>query len=180
MNKQWIIAILALLLGLSGCVQQPSFPAVPHLELKSVSKTTVRLPAGGPTTDTVQFTLSFTDGDGDFGIPDGTIDTTCADCLCTIHATDSRAISNTTWNVFYYSYTSGFPDSCLSIPGIGTKYIPVATKYPALQGDITFQVSVECPGTGTQDTVRYSFFIKDRAEHLSNRVLSPPIVIDCN
>ncbi len=180
MKKQHIIAILALVVGLCGCVKQPSFPIEPHLELKSVSKTVVRLPAGGPTTDTVQVTLSFTDGDGDFGIPDGTIDTTCANCVCTDHSTDSRAISNTTWDVFYYAYTSGFPDSCLSIPGIGTKYIPVATKYPALQGDITFQVSVECPGTGTQDTLRYSFFIKDRAGHLSNRILSPGIVVDCN
>ena len=174
------LSLLAIF-ALCGCVRQPSFPIIPHIDFKSVSKTLVSLPSGGgKTTDTVQFTISFTDGDGDFGIPDGLVDTTCATCVCTDHSTDSRVVSNTAWDVFYYSYASEFPDSCISIPAIGTKYIPVSGKYSALQGDITFSVSVECPGTGTQDTLAYSFFIKDRAGHVSNRVRSPNIVVNCN
>ena len=141
----------------------------------------VTLPSsGGVRTDTVLVTLSFTDGDGDFGIPDGVIDTTCANCVCTDHSTDQRVITNTAWDIFYYNYTSGIADSCISIPGIGTKYIPNNTKYNALQGDITFSIGVECPGTGTLDTLSYSFFIKDRAGNVSNRVRSPNIIINCN
>ncbi len=166
------------MIGLSSCVKQPSFPIEPHIEFKSVSDTLVRLPHTGTAVDSVQFTLSFTDGDGDFGVPANAFDTTCSFCSCLDHSTDSRFISNETRNVFYYSYASGYPDSC--IDGIATAYIPVATKYPALQGDITFHIDVECPGSGTRDTLHYSFFIKDRAGHLSNRVLSPGIVIDCN
>jgi hypothetical protein len=169
------------LIAIGGCVKKPSYPDTPHIELKSVSKTTVNLPStGGVSTDTVQFTLAFTNGDGDFGVPDGTLDTTCADCSCLDHSTDSRVLSNTSQNVFYYTYTSGYADSCISIPGIGTKYIPVSSKYSALQGDITFSISVECPGTGTVDTLSYSFIIKDRAGHFSNRVRSQGIVINCN
>ncbi len=181
MKNLLAIAVLALLIGLSSCVKQQNFPIEPHVEFKSVSDTLVRLANTGTAVDSVQFTLSFTDGDGDFGVPAGTIDTTtCPNCLCTNHATDSLAMQDRSVNLFYYQYVSGINDSCLSIPGIATAYIPVAKKYPALQGDITFSISVECPGTGTIDTQRYSFFIKDRAGHFSNRVLSPRIVIDCH
>jgi len=170
-----------MLAALCGCVNQPNYPIIPHIDFKNVSKTVVNLPASaGRTTDTVLFTLSFTDGDGDIGIPDGLIDTTCANCVCTNHSTDNTVIANTAWDVFYYTYTSGFTDSCISIPGIGTKYIPNNSRYNALQGDITFSIGVECPGTGTMDTISYSFFIKDRAGHVSNRVRSPNIIVNCN
>lgn len=178
MKNLLTIAGLVLLLGLGACVKQPSFSIEPHIEFKSVSDTLVTLPHTGTAVDSVQFTLSFTDGDGDFGVPPNTVDTSCSFCSCLDHTTDDRFVANETRNVFYYSYASGFADSC--IDGIATSYIPVASKYPALQGDITFSISVECPGTGTRDTLHYSFFIKDRAGHRSNRVLSPGIVIDCN
>ncbi|MBS1626138.1 MAG: hypothetical protein JST83_19110 [Bacteroidetes bacterium] len=181
MKNHVVIACLALLIGLCSCVKQPNFPIEPHIEFKSLSDTLVRLPNTGTAVDSVQFTLSFTDGDGDFGVPEGLTDTTtCPNCVCTNHATDSLAMQVKSVNLFYYQYVSGFDDSCLSIPGIATSYIPVAKKYPALQGDIIFSISFECPGTGTADTQRYSFFIKDRAGHFSNRVLSPPIIVDCN
>jgi hypothetical protein len=172
---------VVMLLALCGCVQQPSFSIIPAIKLKSLSKTVVTLPStSGITTDTILVTLSFTDGDGDIGIPDGLIDTTCANCYCTNHGTDAIVMSNTAWDIFYYAYTSGFTDSCISIPGIGTKYIPNNSKYNALQGDITFSLQVECGPTGPVDTVSYSFFIKDRAGHFSNRVKSPNIIINCN
>ena len=131
-------------------------------------------PGAGYGSDSILVTLSFTDGDGDFGPPDGTAATSQDDP--SNHANDSAVIADPAYSVYYYSYQQG--DSFLDHKA--TRFIANDGKYKAITGDINVYPVLECPPTGNTDTIYYSFFIKDRAGHLSNRVRSTKVVVNCN
>ena len=163
------------IVGLSACVKQPDYPIEPHIEFKSLASNIIYAhpPPATDITDTI--TLSFTDGDGDFGPPSYQTDSgTVFDC--TNHSLDSGIINSPTYNVFWYTYRGG--DSC--IDRIYTASIPNDGKYKAISGDVQFFPKIACSPSGNTDTIFYSIFIKDRAGHISNRVRSTKVVVYCN
>lgn len=82
MNKiTYIVVVLVLGLSAFACVQPPDYPEEPVIEY--IGFNTLVFPQGGPNTgsDTLVLEFAFTDGDGDLGYEDGTVD---------VFITDSR------------------------------------------------------------------------------------------
>jgi hypothetical protein len=164
---------------ISGCVKdEPQFPIEPSIELKSISDTVI---GNG---QTLKFVLSFKDGDGDFGVEDGT--TAPPDSItdnCSFAKTKPEADSifariyrNPTLSVYYYVIRNG--DSCLE--SLGTPFIPEKGKQKSIQGEITFETpGFACAPLKLQDTLQFGLLIKDRANNLSNYVRSPKVIILC-
>lgn len=171
MKKILTTVLLAFLAGMSACVKQVQYPIAPHIDFTSTSKSFLHLAQGHP--DTIQITLSYTDGDGDFGVADGTVHTSPT-IIPADHSQDSVVIADPAYSVYWYKYEGG--DSALD--GISTSFID---KHQSITGDILLFHTLECPpAPAVVDTVFFSYFIKDRAGHLSNRVRSPKIIVNCN
>jgi hypothetical protein len=134
--------------------------------------------ANGNGRDSVHVTIAFTDGEGGIGpVPGGTDNTHFIICD---HAYDSIVIADPFYNVFCYEYHASHisTDSCLAVP-IQSAYVPDSPKNPSISGTIEVNAIVECPATGNVDTVSFSYFFKDRAGKVSNRMRTPPIIITC-
>ena len=103
--KKFILCIVAsFLIGMSACVKQQEYPVTPHIDFTSTSKSTIHLAQGHP--DSIQIILSYTDGDGDFGVPDGTPHTSPT-ILPIDHSADSLAIADPAYSVYWYKYEGG-------------------------------------------------------------------------
>jgi hypothetical protein len=178
-KKLPIAVVLFLMLVLSACVQQTTYPPYPIIKFSSLSKNTIHLlPAQGYTQDSVALTISFTDGEGGIG-PNGIVDTSTSIIPCSVHSYDSSVINNPAYNVFWYEYHASnvSTDSCLD--RLATAYIADNPKFSSISGLIQFFPTIECPPTGNVDTITFSVFIKDRNGKVSNRVRTPPIVVTC-
>lgn len=169
--------LCVVLLALSACVKQASYPLYPILTTVSMSKTSDLLYVVNGGTDSISVTLAFTDGEGGIGpVPTGTDTTNFVVCN---HAYDNTLINDAFYNVYWYTYhaPSISTDSCLG--QLQSAYVPDNSQNLSVKGTIQFNVNVSCPPTGTMDTLHYSFFIKDRNGKVSNRVYSPNIYITC-
>lgn len=162
---------------MSACVKQQNYPGYPIITGVTVSKTSDILSiAGGQ--DTILVTLAFTDGEGGIGPNQGVIDSLPL-TPCTNHGFDTTIINDPNYNVFWYTYHASniSTDSCIGY--LQTAYVPNNPKALSIKGTIQVYAPVECPPTGNVDTVYYSYFIKDRAGKISNRMHTPKIVIIC-
>jgi hypothetical protein len=172
------VIVCFVLFGMSACVQQQNYPAYPIITGVTVSKTSdiLSIAAGGQ--DTILVTLAFTDGEGGIGPNQGVIDSLPL-TPCTNHGFDATIINDPNYNVFWYTYHASniSTDSCVGY--LQTAYVPDNPKALSIKGTIQVYAPVECPPTGNVDTVYYSYFIKDRAGKISNRMRTPPIVITC-
>ena len=151
---------------LASCVKRPDYPIEPVLNFIGMNKQIIAQGSPSSAADTLAITFGFTDGDGDLGHPDGTLD---------IFLTDSR---------------DGFEET-LKLP-----VIPEQGSGNGISGEITVLVfnkpfnicctypngQVPCtPSTVfPTDTFSYSIRIRDRAGHFSNSVQSERITILCN
>jgi hypothetical protein len=151
-------------------VEPPRYPNEPALELVSVSADTIQ-----QLVDSLYIEFKFTDGDGDLGFEDLSLD----DCnLC-----DSSCFSHPTFTLFVLDSRIGIVDGdtvrCLkpfSVP-----YIPPKGATDAISGTITLLLTSEfcIPGRAT-DTVSYGILVKDRAGNFSNTITTGPIILLCN
>jgi hypothetical protein len=152
----------AFLLLNTGCLKTEEFPSEPVIEFKSFHASN----------DSASVVISFTDGDGDIGLDQG-------DTLTPFNP-------GSTWfyNFFidYYTLENGVwvaPDPPLALP----LYYRVPNITPtgqnkALEGDIAVALrNPILPGT-VGDTIRLEVRLADRAQHMSNRVSSEPIVVE--
>ncbi len=162
-----------MILGISACVKQPSYSVIPELTAVTMSKTVIY---PNVEYDTIAVSLAFTDGDGDVGINTGGNTDSLAFTPCTDHSFDSTVIADPYYDVFWYEYhaRSISTDSCISYAAT-----PLLPYTKGIKGLILVYPKADCPPTGTMDTVYYSFFIKDRAGHLSNRLRTPPVLVNC-
>lgn len=157
-------ALVAMILA--SCVKRPDYPIEPVLNFIGMNKQIIAQGSPSAAADTLAITFGFTDGDGDLGHPDGTLD---------IFLTDSR---------------DGFEET-LKLP-----VIPEQGSGNGISGEITVLVfnkpfnicctypngQVPCtPSTVfPTDTFSYSIRIRDRAGHFSNSVQSERVTILCN
>ena len=124
---------------LTGCKKE-KFGSTPSLKFKSVSSTII------PNGYGIQFTLSFTDGEGDLS--------------------DSIYIEKVEPNCFDSNFGANFD-------------IPTFPTSKDEQGDILvnlryIDITPKCDGN---DTAVFRFAIRDKANHVSDTVSSPPIII---
>lgn len=149
-----------------SCVKRPDYPFVPNLEFVGLNKTVIAQGSPSANPDTLAIRFRFTDGDGDLGHEDGTLD---------IFMTDSR---------------DGFEEA-LKLPvfgdqGVGNgvsgeitirtfnKPFNICCTYPT--GQVPCTPSTVFP----TDTFSYAIRIKDRAGNFSNTVQTSTITILCN
>jgi hypothetical protein len=150
----------------AACVKRPDYPIEPVLNFKGMNKQVIAQGSPSAAADTLAITFGFTDGDGDLGYADGTLD---------IFLTDSR---------------DGFEET-LKLP-----VIPAQGSGNGISGEITVLVfnkpfnicctypngQVPCtPSTVFPiDTFSYAIRIRDRAGHFSNSVQTGVVSILCN
>ena len=167
--KNFLTAALLLLAALAVfqyCVKPPDYPDEPVLTFKSLSRNS-QMQSAIDDTDTLLVTLSFTDGDGDLGSEDNGND---------ISVIDTRDASGDTLSLPLIEQQGAgngisgeirfvLPTTCCIPPPLNG--IPLPPCDPSVAPDFL------------RDTVIYKVRIRDRAGHLSNEVLLPPITLIC-
>lgn len=169
MKTATLAAACLLLSGLTlfqFCVKPPYYPDEPAIVFKSISKTLMRQSVPSFPADSVLVTFTYTDGDGDLGSEDGS---------------DKSA-------VFYIDQRDSFPRTPYTLP-----YIEPQGTGNGISGEISVNLpSVNCIYTDASgnttvgenvpvdlDTLVYIIYIRDRAGHESNRIVTPPITLIC-
>jgi hypothetical protein len=156
--KVWLPLLIcfAILGGVSSCRKSDKSP-IPYIELISLSPDTIK---SGSLVDTLFLTFNFADGDGDLGndIVNGDYD---------VYLRDSR---DSAIDVLRYPFPPIPDDARDPIDGIkGTGAI-------ALYGS-TLLVRQDTVHKFSGDTLTYQMWILDRAKHMSNVIITPPIYI---
>ena len=153
-NFTLITLFLLLCLYWQSCSEPPQYPIEPAIVFAGLDKDTLQ--QGVSNADKVRIKFTFTDGDGDLGNADSTI------------------------NIFLKDLRNNQAAATFQIP-----FIPVAGTKNGISGDITIAVNQTCclPSCeipkNAMDTLRYEIFIKDRAGHESNRITTTPIALIC-
>jgi hypothetical protein len=158
------ISLLALLAVISWqCLDSPNYPIEPQIEFISLSKDTMR--QGIFQQDSVIVTFSFQDGDGDLG----------------------RTNQEPQNNIFFTDLRTGTVDNTFAIPAL-----PQDGAGNGVEGTIRILLFSTCciyndgndPCTPNPDipldTVQYKIQITDRAGHVSNEIVTTPIILLCN
>ena len=153
---------------IAGCIQPPDYPIEPVIEYQSLSKTT--LLSGKDGEDQTYLVVSFTDGDGDLGQPQGN-----GSIELDFTLIDSR---------------TGAVDEKFGIP-----FVPELGAANGISGEITARIFTSCciyPDWVTDaigceksnqyliDTLVYEVYITDRAGNESNHIFTDPIYILCD
>ena len=145
------------------CIDTPNYPNEPFIEFIDVSKDT--LDQGIFMEDSLLVRFNFQDGDGDLG----------------------RNDQDPENNIFFIDERTGTLDNTFGIPAI-----PQEGAGNGVEGEIRIVLFSTCciytdgedpcmPHPTVQfDTVQYRIYIKDRAGHTSNEILTTPIILRCN
>lgn len=146
-----ITLLLTLLaLAFSSCQPDPNYPPEPVITFKDISSSYVV-----PGVDSLVVSFEFQDGDGDLGAKAG----------------------ESTINAFLIDQRTGFPYN-YQIP-----YIPEGGRIKDIRGTVWVTVdanAINCrPDHLNLDTLSYEIYIVDRADNESNRIYTPPIILDC-
>jgi hypothetical protein len=156
-----VFFILVALLGW-GCVDSPNFPIEPRIEFLSMTKDTLK--QGIFQQDSLWVFFKFEDGDGDIGRNDQQ------------HEND----------VFFIDMRTGTLDNTFGIPEI-----PEEGAGNGVEGEVRILLFSTCciyPDGSDPcivnpaypvDSLRYRIYIKDRAGHTSNEIITPVITLLC-
>jgi hypothetical protein len=178
--KNLLTYIVCLLLLLSSsCAKHTTvdYPLYPIVTAVVADKTTINIPLNNGS-DSFLVNLSFTDGLGSVEAAN-----TVSDSIYWIpfnHAYDSVVIADPFYNIYYYVYHASHlsSDSALNVFQT-SRQSPFYYPDYSYHGTIPIAIVVGPPPTGTTDTLIYSFFIKDHAGKISNRVRTQPIIVNC-
>lgn len=147
---------------LVSCTQPPDYPPEPVIEFSRLSRNF--MDQGTGLEDSLIVTFSYTDGDGDLGSMNDSLD---------VFFTDIRI-------------------DVIEIP-YKLPFVPLQGTGNGISGEISIQIPTSCcifpnnvpPPCNTlasfpQDTLVYEIYIKDRAGNESNRILTSDILLNCN
>ena len=156
------ILLFSVLVGaFAACISPPDYPIQPEIKFIGLSKNVMRQGLLG-IEDSLFLTFSFTDGDGDLG---------------------SLGQGKDSVNIFLTDKRTNQPSERFRIP-----YVPEQGAGNGISGDIRLllfttccNVLPPCEASTTKpiDTLVYEIFIKDRAGHESNKILTAPIYLQC-
>lgn len=156
-----VFFVLVALLGW-GCVDSPNFPIEPRIEFVGITKDTLK--QGIFQQDSLVVVFKFEDGDGDIGRNEQQ------------HEND----------VFFVDTRTGTLDNTFGIPEI-----PEEGAGNGVEGEVRILLFSTCciypdgsdPCTINPnypvDSLQYRIYIKDRAGHTSNEILTPVITLLC-
>lgn len=146
-------------------MKQEQYPNEPIITFKEYSRSTI------VALDTFSMIISFTDGDGDIGITSGTPPRNDTICITPFDVT----ITNPGFNFFYRDLR----DSCTQFAR--TEYFEPTGKNKSIKGEVVIRLGAyckkQCSTPGCSDTARFELLLRDRAGNLSNKVVTPPLVI---
>lgn len=144
---------------LSACVKEKTFPSTPSIEFLYYS-------AYAP--DSADCVISFKDGDGDIGILED----------------DNTTPNDYTLKYLYKDVDGTFKpfDSSIGVGGFDTLFysyrVPDITpegNYKALDGEIRAKLRTDPLYYPTHNIVKFEIQLRDRAGHLSNKVMTNEI-----
>lgn len=156
-----ILLFSVLVVAFAACISPPDYPIQPEIKFIGLSKNVMRQGLLG-IEDSLFLTFSFTDGDGDLG---------------------SLGQGKDSVNIFLTDKRTNQPSERFRIP-----YVPEQGAGNGISGDIRLllfttccNVLPPCEASTTKpiDTLVYEIFIKDRAGHESNKILTAPIYLQC-
>jgi hypothetical protein len=159
-----IFLLLSLFVWVTSCVTPPDYPEEPTLSFVGFSKNGMR--QGVFAEDSVIMTLSFTDGNGDFGTPGTGIDKN-------IFITDKR-----TGEIFREFKAPFVPveGTANGISGtISVKLYTTCCIFPVSTGI----PPCETPAAFPSNELVLDVYIKDRAGNVSNLITTPAITLQC-
>jgi hypothetical protein len=160
------ILFLSVAFTASFCVQPPDYPETPVLEYIGFNKLTVAQGGGVLGNDTLVLTIGFTDGDGDLGYEDGTVD---------IYITDSRDSFSEVRKlpvIPEQGVGNGISgEICLVFPN---EPFNICCIYPDLTPGC--QPNEDFP----TDSLSYEVYIIDRAGNQSNIIRTETVTLLCN
>ncbi|MEM6630573.1 MAG: hypothetical protein AAF694_12920 [Bacteroidota bacterium] len=151
MNRLVLIIFPLSLFFLFGCNNDPGFSNEPTLTFVDIQPRSPR-----QFRDTINITVSFTDGDGDLGDDNNEVK-------------NIFVIDNRPW------LTEEQAQLFFTVPNLTPN-----TKNPAIQGTITVQIppTIIRPGLGlTEEATTFDVFVIDRADNESNRVTTDSITV---
>jgi len=163
--KTLLSSFILLLLVLMSCTQPPDYPPEPVIEFNSLSQPFMT--QGTTLSDSIFLTVDFTDGDGDLGTEDDSLD---------IYLIDTR--------IEDFSVPIQFKLPFVPLQGTGNGISgEISLKLPATCCIFPAGVAVPCDTTVTDlyptDTLIYEVYIKDRAGNESNHILTENIIVLC-
>lgn len=148
------------------CTQPPDYPKEPSIEFMGFSQPSIAQGTPNAPLDTLAVTFSFTDGDGDLGSENDSLD---------VFLTDSR---------------DGF------VTNFKLPFIPEQGGGSGISGDITVKIinkpfNICCANLitgeackpnvpGPTDTLSYFIQIRDRAGNFSNKTRTSTLTLLCN
>lgn len=160
--KVYLVLVIFFCLFQYSCVNAPDYPIEPEITYVGISKNTIV--QGVSNIDSLHIYMEFTDGDGDIGTKDENI-----------------------FNIFLIDKrTDQLQDQFIA------PYVPSAGAANGISGEIDILVYTTCcffpdnippcesPAQYPTDTIQYEIYIKDRAGHESNRILTDLITINCD
>lgn len=168
------------LIFFAACGNKPEFPDKPTIQYESVSSTYI---IRG---DSLLINISFTDGDGNIGIPDGYMESN----RFLVDSPNGFVLGK------YDEINNPPPGASLQVGNllftnsldgkakvINTPEIPNKGNVKSISGTITLIIPFAIchqPNLADFDTVSYSIQLLDRAENYSNTVSTPPIIYQCD
>ena len=168
MSSPTLNLLFALCIGLifQACVTAPDFPDEPVLTFAGVSRT--MMDQGALNQDSIVVFFTFTDGDGDLGIPPEERTGQSFDLL----VVDTR--TNNIQDKFFLPYVP--PKGATN--GISGNGRVVLFSTCCIYDDGTPPCSIP-PEFTTQD-IEYEIYVIDRSGNESNRISTGPITLVCN
>lgn len=160
--------VLFLIIGIatSACIKRPEYPFEPVIQYEGLNKRMIAQGSSSALPDTLNLKFSFTDGDGDLGYENDSLD---------IYLTDSRdGFVETLKLPVFPSQGTGNGISGEITVRIFNKPFNICCTYP--NGQVPCTPSTVFP----TDTFSYGIQIRDRAGNFSNKVQSEVITILCN
>ncbi len=149
-----------------ACIQRPEYPEQPVISYEGLSKRVIAQGSSSALPDTLALLFSFTDGDGNLGYENDSLD---------IFLTDSRDgfVENLKLPVFPSQGTGNGISGEITVR-VFNKPFNICCTYP--NGQVPCTPSTIYP----TDTFSYGIQIRDRAGNFSNKVQSEVITILCN
>jgi len=149
------IKSLLLVVLLVSCVKQDQYPVEPYIEFVSFEK----IDNGSGTDNEGILTISYTDGDGDLGNLD-------------------EKDSTTNYFIIYQEKQNGVYVTPELLDGFNAslpRFVASDNKQ-SIDGTIERKLIFNNKNS-TFDTVRFECWLTDRANHKSNRILTPEIIV---
>lgn len=161
-----LFLILGIILFLASCTPEDKYPIIPRIQFVGIEK----IPNEYGFDYKANLSFYFEDGDGDIGL-----DNTTEDLKPPF---DTASIYHYNFFISYYEKQNG-EFVKVDLPAEQNARIPrLSNNTPeSINGDINVEIFINNI-TSPYDTVRFEFYILDRALHKSNIITTPEIIID--